>query len=312
MISRSLILIILISSSLYSNAQCTIPNGDFENFDTINRVGLHGPLTYELPQDWIETPLANIVSRFTTGDGLFYRYTGSDAYGSALQIQRSTPGSFLSANNGYLRFACTDVPDRLTGRIKFSGSSKAGDGWEDRFTIAAFLSTVSDTLRVSDQLNQCLFPSRAKYFIAETPIDSFINFSIDLSDFQGTGENYEYFTIMTKMNLTYFPTIDWEYSIAVLDDLKLEYNTVSTFEIENDKSPEIYPNPVRDNLYIKNNNAFKKASFQILDISGRLILEGKTMSGEIQKLNVEGLLGGVYILRLLNAEQKVLTYKFVK
>ena len=69
----------------------------------------------------------------------------------------------------------------------------------------------------------------------------------------------------------------------------------------------IYPNPVRDILYIKNFQNLKSA--EIVDMSGRTI---KIMDTKANKINVNTLLKGTYILKLRNTDQEMKTIKFIK
>ena len=69
----------------------------------------------------------------------------------------------------------------------------------------------------------------------------------------------------------------------------------------------IYPNPVRDLLYIKNFQNLKSA--EIVDMSGRTI---KIMDTKANKINVNTLLKGTYILKLRNTDQEMKTIKFIK
>ena len=283
-------------------SQCAIPNGDFENFDTIDASGLTGPVTYELPQEWIENPLANIFTRFITGTGFFNKYAESDANGNALLLTRSKPGAFLNQNNGYIRFECNNVPEKLIGRVKFSGSSNRSIGQEDALTIGAFFSTVSDTLTVVEGLNLCLFPERTKYFTTETPIDTFIDFEIDLSHFIDTGVDYSYFTIMIKMKMLNNLSFDSEYATAVLDDLRFEYKGPLSIDDHILNEALIYPNPANNEITIESTTNLSTAKISIIDVSGRLVMNTNENITNITdtkiKINITSLTQGIYFLNI--------------
>lgn len=204
--------------------QCTIPNGDFENFDTKTVNSSEGPLTYDLPQGWTESPLTNIPSRLN-GIGFFNKYVESDANGNALLIRRSHPDvlGFIVINSGHIRFACDQVPNRLKGRVKFSASNQREAGLKDAFIIGAYPSTELDTL-TTVQLYEGQLPPRAMIFRTEEPITTFTEFEIDLTEFTNTGVDYRYFTIMIKMEMLNNLSINPEYATAVLDDLRFEYD----------------------------------------------------------------------------------------
>ncbi len=307
MILKCLPLFIGLSFSLTSFSQCLIPNGTFENFDTINARGLSGPVTYLLPQEWLESPIANIFSRFVTGTGFFNKYTGNDANGNALLITRSHPGEFLNQNNGYIRFECNQVPDKLTGRIKFSGSSNRHLGQEDNFTMGVFFSTVMDTL-TKQELQTSTFPARTHYFSTDVPMETFTHFEIDLSDFQTTGDTYSYFSILIQMEQTNNLSFQPEYATAVLDDLQFEYSTVSIEEdIEPTNLVRIYPNPVQNELFIENYLGKKMTTIEIIDQTGRTVIQPYTFP-----INTNSLSTGVYFLRISTERGEIHTHKFIK
>lgn len=71
----------------------------------------------------------------------------------------------------------------------------------------------------------------------------------------------------------------------------------------------LYPNPVNDFIYIKyDKNKLQNAHYQIVDINGRLVLEGKLHSDEI---TVNDLTSGIYFLKL-KLDKKFLVRKFIK
>lgn len=67
----------------------------------------------------------------------------------------------------------------------------------------------------------------------------------------------------------------------------------------------IYPNPVRDNIYLSN---IEKVDYEIFDMLGKLILKGKQNENQI---NVNSLTKGVYILKVKN-EKNTFNQKFIK
>ena len=73
-------------------------------------------------------------------------------------------------------------------------------------------------------------------------------------------------------------------------------------------SSNIYPNPVHDVLLIKPSIAYFE--FKIYDISGRKVLEGSADQGRIDQ--VKNLLPGHYILQLVQQNNAVKRFRFVK
>ncbi|WP_370900922.1 DUF7619 domain-containing protein [Chryseobacterium gossypii] len=84
-------------------------------------------------------------------------------------------------------------------------------------------------------------------------------------------------------------------------------NTLATSEIRDPKTDfSIYPNPVKDILYIKSEKEITKA--EIYDISGRII---NTTGVKGNSVNVSELQKGLYIIKL-RTPGKVMTQKFIK
>ena len=72
----------------------------------------------------------------------------------------------------------------------------------------------------------------------------------------------------------------------------------------------IYPNPVKDNLIIKSNYGHSKII--ITDALGRVMLMKNVISSE-EKINIETLLNGIYVVRILDDSNKtVKTSKIIK
>ena len=67
----------------------------------------------------------------------------------------------------------------------------------------------------------------------------------------------------------------------------------------------IYPNPVGKALFITNGERYDGASYEVADMTGRLVLRGSYNASE--GINVEELADGIYLLRMGNV-----TGRFVK
>jgi hypothetical protein len=77
-------------------------------------------------------------------------------------------------------------------------------------------------------------------------------------------------------------------------------------------SMKVYPNPVNSVLNIKiENNDFKSFSYQLFDISGRLILENE-IKDALSLLTMENLANADYLLKILKEKKEVKTFKIIK
>jgi hypothetical protein len=72
----------------------------------------------------------------------------------------------------------------------------------------------------------------------------------------------------------------------------------------------IYPNPISDYLYINSGVKFDNISFDIFDISGKIIISKKAKS-TITKIDFQGLPAGMYILEI-NADSEITNLKIIK
>lgn len=78
-----------------------------------------------------------------------------------------------------------------------------------------------------------------------------------------------------------------------------------------DNSMLIYPNPANDKLYIKliAANPSPKMTYSILDIYGRTVMAGQSLTAE--PIDLGGISSGVYFVRV-SSENQVFTQKFIK
>jgi hypothetical protein len=66
----------------------------------------------------------------------------------------------------------------------------------------------------------------------------------------------------------------------------------------------IYPNPAKNNLQINLiDKSLTNNKYQILDLNGRVILEGN-FDTEINQINIENLSKGLYIFKIKNLYKK--------
>ncbi|MEE9361148.1 MAG: hypothetical protein V3U92_00955 [Cellulophaga sp.] len=195
-----------------------IPNGDFESWRVETKDHLTGTeVNYDVPNEWTEF-FINDVLRFTSGHGFFNKYDYPTGDGSALLLERSFPGASESKNNGFVRFNCITVPNKLTGRYKFIGSSLASTGIVDTLRIAVHFSKIIDTLTTLNLHNNVL-PDRARYITIIEPTENFNYFEIDVSEFIDQEIDYATIQLIMKMGDS---GLDAEYSSAIIDDLKFE------------------------------------------------------------------------------------------
>ena len=82
------------------------------------------------------------------------------------------------------------------------------------------------------------------------------------------------------------------------EDIRLEFN--------------VYPNPVAD--YVKlfiGTDEFKNLRFQLFNMNGLLLLEGK-IEGKETEISMEGFPSSTYFLKVLSSRKEIKTFKIIK
>ncbi len=86
--------------------------------------------------------------------------------------------------------------------------------------------------------------------------------------------------------------------------------TVSDNSIE--KNISLYPNPVKDFLFVDfNQEKFANSSYQLFDAQGKLVKKGN-FSQKKNELDFSMLLSSVYIIRIFSENEIVKTFKIIK
>ena len=93
-------------------------------------------------------------------------------------------------------------------------------------------------------------------------------------------------------------------------DLVEMYDCVSVGEEElaEQEQVRLYPNPARDQFFIETNEP--GATYMITDMFGREILKGN-LTGTRQAINIQNLPDGIYSIRLVLSNEKVVTKRIL-
>jgi len=99
--------------------------------------------------------------------------------------------------------------------------------------------------------------------------------------------------------------------IDLLQDLYDNFLSVETNTLKD--QIKIYPNPVIDEINIRNEEGLTMESFQIFDITGKEVLSQNIPTGNVvhQKFETPFLDSGIYFLKI-TSDQGIATFKFVK
>lgn len=293
---------LLMVTGIQTNAQCVIPNRDFESWFLVST-----GIPYELPEFWTESVFANVGSRFRNGEGFFNKYDEPDARGGAILLRRTTQ----NANNGFIRFACDSVPDKMVGRYKFSGTNIAGD--VDTLSILVHFSEAKDTLSQSD-LHFGMWPERARYMQTIEPTDGFVNFEIDLTDLQDQKTDYATIQFVMRRKITFAD----EYATAVVDSLRFVYEDDP---ILSSPGPELraagarlFPNPVKNKLNIQPDQGYTGGlAVSIINGQGKTVFTQDYQHTPMVTLDMDKYSKGIYLVCLKETlSRRLSTYRIIK
>jgi len=76
----------------------------------------------------------------------------------------------------------------------------------------------------------------------------------------------------------------------------------------------LYPNPAHNLLYLKSNgNPSENLLYQIIDVNGRAIADGKLSNKSYEKeIRINSLPAGVYLLQISDSKEVIGQLRFVK
>ena len=280
-------------NTINGTSQSIIPNGSFDNWVVTD----NGGPSYNYPENWTES-YVYLLNRLSYGTGFFDKYSESDANGNALSLRRA----YSNKGVGFTRFECDDIPSKLKGRYKFSGSDNVTE--TDTLVVAINFSHISDTLTLAE-LHGGKYHKNTVFFKTTMPQSEFTNFEIDLTSYSSSQE-YDYIAIQFMIYAGRY--LNKSVATGVIDDLEFEYNSLSV-----DKNPLldnnnilIYPNPTPD--YIKIESEANITKVKIFDTNGKLIISQK----ETKKIDISALPKGIYILNIYSKNNLIDTKRILK
>jgi hypothetical protein len=86
---------------------------------------------------------------------------------------------------------------------------------------------------------------------------------------------------------------------------------VGTEELNNGQSV-IFPNPVQGTLNLQLSREFESCSYRIMDLTGKIVLEGFSTNQSTLEINTENLSQGCYVIHYMNGDNEGHTARFVK
>jgi hypothetical protein len=109
-----------------------------------------------------------------------------------------------------------------------------------------------------------------------------------------------------QLRFVYDDVGDYSFGVVV-DDVVISGNVLATSDVSLKDKVEIYPNPVKDNLYIKS-NLKSDSKISVIDMSGKLL---KTFTGKSESYNLSDLPKGTYMI-LIDSDKGTIRKKIIK
>jgi hypothetical protein len=140
-------------------------------------------------------------------------------------------------------------------------------------------------------------------------------FTLDLSTLKYILTNYAnatnidltpYANANFRLRFIYDDVGDYSYGVVV-DDIVISGNFLATSDVSLQDKVEIYPNPVKDNLYIKS-DLKSDSKISVTDMSGKLL---KTFTGKSDAYNLSDLPKGTYMI-LIDNDKGTIRKKIIK
>lgn len=205
----------------------------------------------------------------------------------------------------------TQVPIAGNNTLKYEGLTYQGtnlgsiDGTSQNLTTMKYMHldywTPDATLPLKVTLVSKTTGEKA-YTCSPLIKDTWVSVEIPLTHFTGLGLGVsDIYQLKMEGNGTVYNGT-W-----YLDNIFFSSGSMTAIAHPKSARVDVYPNPVKNDLYITTNTTFNKAA--IYNAAGKLVKEyGKV----INSVNVNDLKAGIYIIRLTDANGKTVYSKFVK
>lgn len=111
-----------------------------------------------------------------------------------------------------------------------------------------------------------------------------------------------------KLRFVYDDAGDYSYGVVV-DNVMITSGVLATSEVSYADHINVYPNPVKGNLYIKQSTQNKFEKISVIDQSGKLV---KTFNKASDSYDLSDLPKGIYIIMIINHDGEVVKKKVMK
>ncbi len=271
-------ILVLLFSQTSTDAQCPVPNGDFETLgdltDTLAKeldLALKFPVT--APDGWIpilrpvEIAFSDFIIDFFDKDTLDIDvFSGVESYepganGTEKALQLA--GDDLAFVSDVWRiFACHFRPEKLTGYFKYIGPSE-----RDSLSIVALLMN-DPSLNQDDAIGVAVFN-------AYGGPEEFTKFEADFT--YTSDENPDTAVILIASNR--YEAWPQDSSSFIIDEITFEGGSVPTRNVQVEKRIFLTPNPITNSVQLSPDFGSYPVSLTIRDALGRIVIERENLVG---------------------------------
>jgi hypothetical protein len=177
--------------------------------------------------------------------------------------------------------------------VMVSGYYKYTPVGNDTALVGVFISKFDVTFGYSVRLDSML--------VKLPPAANYTNFIVPI--------NYNGWPIADSLNIT-FASGNFQNdssllvpgSVLLVDDIEVFYNPVSVESFKFEQSPNVFPNPAQNTLYIKLDKNYATQIFKLFDAKGSLVFEGNCQyqDGTIASMDISEVPQGLYFYQLNN------------
>ena len=284
---KRILFILLLNLPYIASSQVTLGQiDDFEDYTTRN---------------WVKTtsiPNANIYDGGPLGTGDNFLRVTSSGSGSSLNLTTYNNAQWIG--NYY--------NNNLTGRIKYITMDVRNSGSNILFVRMSFKYSSSSVTEIWSAINSVAVLSGEPW--------KRISFYIDPSAFvrvSGLNPFSTTFNQVTEARIVHNDAPSWDSDLiaGTLDIDNIQTLSVLSTEDFQINTIKVYPNPANTFVSVySDNNLIQNFEYKIIDLTGKIIKNGNSVINE--KINIESLTPGNYIIQIQSEDGQKINQKIIK
>jgi hypothetical protein len=274
-----------------SFGQCTIPNGDFENWTAATDTCIFmTPVNYDYPDDF--PPLVSVLLSYFTCLDVGVSETNMSQNGtSAAALWTNNTTSNMADILTPVPFLCNTKPATLDGYVQVNLGAA-----QDTFRVIVVLHEAGDSVE-----------SGYGYYARSlgSPTSGYATLSVPIT--YDSGKNPDSASIIIMIDADSAAHANSNQTEVLVDNLSFAGAPSSIPAFQSKTRVDVYPNPATDRLYV---NVDGKNIIAVTDVTGRIV--------HIQEVNqsatfdISSLASGVYLLTARRADGEIVNHRFVK